>query len=432
MAEATQPKANRAMAGRPAVPQTGAQQFPDGEQATGLFTETERQSEAREKKGTYDVYDYVFSLEEQLKGLEAERQFTGAKLTAMQIEMERLHKEISEMQATPLLIGTIHEVLPDRKAIVKNSNGLEFLVSASRGTENELEPGKRVAMNQRNLLIMKVFPENKDWRVNAMEVIERPSTTFSQIGGLEKEINELNEAVILPLLSPESFEHLGIEPPNGVLLHGAPGTGKTMLAKAVANRAKATFISLSGTDLVRKYIGEGAKLVRDVFRLAQEKRPAIIFIDEIDSVGSQRFATANGDREVQRTMMQLLSEMDGFHELRDVKVIAATNRIDMLDTALLRPGRFDRVIEVPLPEKEGREKILGIHAAKMNIEENFAFAEVAGLCDGFSGADLKMVCTEAGMFALRGNRRKVSLSDFSEACRKISKKEASPEHRMFA
>ena len=205
--------------------------------------------QAQGKKTGYDVYDYVFSLEGQLRTLETEKQLTGAKLTHLQIEMERLRKEISEMQSTPLLMGTVHEIHSDG-IIVKNSNGLEFLVNAAKEIESEIAPGKRVAMNQRNLLIVKVFPENKDWRVNAMEVIEKPSITFGHIGGLEKEINELSEAVIMPLLNPESFEKLGIEAPNGVLLHGLPGTGKTMLAKAVANRANATFISLSGTLII--------------------------------------------------------------------------------------------------------------------------------------------------------------------------------------
>ncbi len=386
------------------------------------------------KKGAYDVYDYVFSLEEQLRSMETEKQLTGARLTQLQIEMERMRKEINEVRAVPLVMGTIHEILPDRTVVVKNSNGMEFLVKAAQEVDAELEAGKRVAMNQRNLLITKVLPENKDWRVNAMEVIERPKATFEQIGGLEKEINELTEAVILPILNPEGFEQLGIEPPNGVLLHGAPGTGKTLLAKAVANRANATFISLSGSDLVRKYIGEGAKLVRDVFRLAREKRPAIIFIDEIDAVGSHRFATANGDREVQRTMMQLLSEMDGFHELKGVKVIGATNRLDMLDPALLRPGRFDRMISIPIPNTEGRKKIFEIHANRMNIDKKITLDEIAGLTEGFTGAEIKSACTEAGIFALRQNKKKIELKDFNDAVQKISRQPAlpEPEHRMFA
>ena len=226
--------------------------------------------EANETKrpGTYDVYDYVFSIEEQLRSLQTEKQITSARLTQIQMELEKAKREINELKNPPLMVGTIHEIMPDGGVIVKHSNGMEFLVRPMPGLEKELESGKRVAMNQRSLVITHVFPENKDWRVSAMEVIEKPKVTFEQIGGLEKEIQELDEAVMLPLTQPESFAELGIEPPNGVLLHGPPGTGKTLLAKAVANRTNSTFISLSGAELVRKYIGEGAKLARDLFRMA--------------------------------------------------------------------------------------------------------------------------------------------------------------------
>ncbi len=387
------------------------------------------------RPGTYDVYDYVFSIEEQLRSLQTEKQLTSARLTQIQLELERTKRELNELKNPPLLVGIIHEIMPDGSVIVKHSNGMEFLVRAMPGLENSLDPGKRVAMNQRSLVITEVFPENKDWRVGAMEVIEKPKVTFEQIGGLESEITELEESVILPLTKPESFEKLGIVPPNGVLLHGPPGTGKTMLAKAVANKTQSTFISLSGAELVRKYIGEGAKLVRDLFKLAKEKKPSIIFIDEIDAVGSHRFATANGDREVQRTMMQLLAEMDGFNDVEGVKIMAATNRLDMLDHALLRPGRFDRVIEVKTPSREGRVKIFGIHSAKMAIDSAVDFTELAGLTDGFTGADIKNVCTEAGMFALRQNKVKIGLKDFNDAIQKVSKAPLDaekPNERMLA
>ncbi|HZX19543.1 MAG TPA: proteasome-activating nucleotidase [archaeon] len=388
------------------------------------------------KKTNYDVYDYVFSLEEQLKTLQTERQMNSARITQMQIDLQRAQKELAETKIPPLVVGTIGEVLDEKTAIVKNSNGMEFLVKAITNLNEKLDVGKRVAMNQRSLIITQIFPENKDWRVTAMEVIEKPTATFEEIGGLKNEIQELEEAVILPLINPEGFERLGIDPPNGVLLHGPPGTGKTLLAKAVANKTHATFISLSGSDLVRKYIGEGSKLVRDVFRLAKEKKPSIIFIDEIDAVGSQRFATANGDREVQRTLMQLLSEMDGFHEIKGVKIIGATNRVDMLDQALLRPGRFDRLIEIPLPDEESRKKIFEIHTQKMKLDSKIVLDDLAGLTDGFTGAEIKSACTEAGMFALRKKKNKISLTEFNEAVQKISKKSSDeagrPNEKMFA
>tara|TARA_Y100000310_G_scaffold345828_1_gene470710 strand:- start:2751 stop:3938 length:1188 start_codon:yes stop_codon:yes gene_type:complete len=387
------------------------------------------------KKGSYDVYDYVFSLEGQLKGLQTEKQMTTARISQLQLDLERLRKEITELKTPPLVVGTISEVLPDGSAVVKNTNGMEFLVNSMKGFEGELEAGNRVAMNQRTLVITKVLPEIKDWRVSSMEVIEKPKITFEDIGGLIEQTRELDEAVILPLLNPKGFSDLGIDPPSGVLLHGAPGTGKTLLAKAVANKTNSTFISLSGSDLVRKYIGEGSRLVKDVFKLAVEKKPSIIFIDEIDAVGSHRYATSNGDREVQRTMMQLLAEMDGFEEVEGVKIIGATNRLDMLDHALLRPGRFDRLIEVPNPDEKSREKIFEIHASKMKLDPKINLTELAVLTDGFTGADVKSVCTEAGIFALRENKKKISLKHFNEAIQKVTKKpeeDLVPRDKMFA
>lgn len=387
------------------------------------------------KQGSYDVYDYVFSLEEQLKSLNTEKQMSGTRITQLQLDLERMRKEIGELKSPPLVVGIISEIREDKSVIVKNSNGMEFLVKAMPGLEEKLEIGKRVAMNQRSLVITKIFSENKDWRVTAMEVIEKPVITFEDIGGLKKEILELEEAVILPLINPKGFEKLGIEPPNGVLLHGVPGTGKTLLAKAVANKAKSTFISLSGSDLVRKYIGEGSRLVRDVFKLAKEKKPSIIFIDEIDAVGSQRFATANGDREVQRTLMQLLTEMDGFHDVKGIKIMGATNRIDLLDHALLRPGRFDRLIEIPLPDKDSRKKIFEIHTSKMKSDSKLKIDELADLTEGLTGADIKSVCMEAGIFALRKKKNKITLKEFTEATDKITKKasEENPRNdKMFA
>ena len=375
-----------------------------------------------EKKGTYDVYDYVFSLEEQIKSLQTEKQINGARLGQLQLDLERTNKELTDMKIPPQIVGTINEVLPERKAIVKNSNGMEFLVKSAQGLDN-IEAGKRVAMNQRTLVITEVLPENKDSRVRAMEIIEKPKITFDDIGGLTKERQELEEAIILPLLKPKAFEELGIEPPTGVLLHGLPGTGKTLLAKAVANKTNSTFISLSGSDLVRKFIGEGARLVKDVFNLAKEKKPAIIFIDEIDAVGSHRFATANGDREVQRTLMQLLAEMDGFGSLEGVKIIGATNRLDMLDQALLRPGRFDRLIEIPAPNENAREKILKIHTKKMNLDKEITIPEIAIMTNEMTGADIKSVCTEAGLFALRENKKNITLKNFNEAIEKVKKTE---------
>ncbi len=267
------------------------------------------------------------------------------------------------------------------------------------------------------------------------EVEEKPDVTYSDIGGLDKQIEEIKEAVELPLLKPELFERVGIEPPKGVMLYGPPGTGKTLLAKAVARQTEATFIRVVGSEFVQKYIGEGARLVREVFQLAKEKAPSIIFIDELDAIAAKRTSSdTSGDREVQRTLMQLLSEMDGFDPRGDVKLIGATNRIDILDPAILRPGRFDRIIEVPLPTFEGRLQIFRIHTRKMNIARDVDLRELAEMTEGTSGADIKAIVTEAGMFAIRSEREIVTKEDFRMALEKVLKKESKlpePKGVMF-
>jgi proteasome regulatory subunit len=254
-----------------------------------------------------------------------------------------------------------------------------------------------------------------------MEVDASPEVTYDDIGGLGDQILEVREAVEQPLLDPEQFDAVGVEPPAGVLLHGPPGTGKTMLAKAVANETDATFIKMAGSELVQKFIGEGARLVRDLFELASEREPAVIFIDEIDAIASKRTdSKTSGDAEVQRTMMQLLSEMDGFDDRGEIRIIAATNRFDMLDRAILRPGRFDRLIEVPEPDVEGRTRILDIHTESMPLAEDVDLDALAAETEGLSGAELASLATEAGMFAIRDGRTTVEMEDFDDAYEKVS------------
>jgi proteasome regulatory subunit len=265
-----------------------------------------------------------------------------------------------------------------------------------------------------------VLPTVKDPLVLGMEVIAAPEIDYQSIGGLEEQINELKETVELPLMKPELFARVGIEPPKGVLLYGPPGTGKTLLAKAVANRTNASFIRIIGSELVQKYIGEGARMVRELFEMAKEKSPSIIFIDEIDSIGAKRLdSITSGDREVQRTLVQLLAEMDGFDPRGNVRVLAATNRPDILDPALLRPGRFDRMIKVPMPSVEAREQILKIHARKMNLASDVNFRNIATITEESSGADLSAIVMEAGMFAIRNSRDIVESSDFNAAVAKV-------------
>jgi proteasome regulatory subunit len=335
-------------------------------------------------------------------------------------EAEQLQRENEALKTSSLYVATIEE-LTDEGAIVKqHGNNQEVLTDLSPALRDEVENGDRVAVND-SFSVQQTLESETDARAQAMQVEARPDMTYSDIGGIDDQIREVREAVEMPLLDPERFDTVGIEPPTGVLLHGPPGTGKTMLAKAVANETDATFIKMAGSELVRKFIGEGARLVRDLFELASENEPAVIFIDEIDAVASERTdSKTSGDAEVQRTMMQLLNEMDGFEERGDISIIAATNRFDMLDRAILRPGRFDRLIEVPKPAAEGREKIFAIHTRGMNLADDVEFDALAEMADDFSGAEIESLTTEAGMFAVRDERTEVRMSDFEDAFAKVT------------
>jgi len=371
----------------------------------------------------------------QMRILESEKKFLESELKRMQYENDQLKKELNRLRAPPLLLGYIEDVLNDKKIVVRSSTGPSFIVNVSEHIPGDkLKAGARVALNKTTLSIIGVLPESYDPSIVAAEIVTKPDITYDDIGGLEEQIRDVKETVELPLLNPDLFKKVGIEPPKGVLLVGPPGTGKTLLAKAVAHNTNATFIRTVGSELVRKYIGEGARLVRELFDLAREKSPSILFIDEIDAIGSRRLdLSTSGDREVQRTLMQLLAEMDGFDPLGNVKIIAATNRPDILDEALVRPGRFDRIIEIPMPNEEAREKIFFIHTRKMNIS-NVDLKYLSKLTQGMSGADIKAICTESGMNAIRENRDYVILQDFIKAIEKITKSTKGttevPEH-MF-
>ncbi len=364
--------------------------------------------------------------EEQIKvrTLEAEKEILEIQSIRLENERDSLRAELARMRTPPLLIGTLIELIDDKRAIIKSSSGPQFVVQiASHIKKEELTPGVRVGLHQQSLAILEVFPKPQEAYIRAMEVIERPTVQYSDIGGLEEQIQEIRETVELPLLHPEMFEKIGIEPPKGILLHGPPGTGKTLLAKAVANATNATFIRVIGSELVRKYIGEGARTVREIFEFARQKAPSIIFIDEIDAVANRRIELGtSGDREVQRTLMQLLSELDGFSARGNVRIIAATNRIDILDPAILRPGRFDRIVEIPLPTLEGRLEILKIHSRRMKLSPEVDLESLATITEGASGADLRAICIEAGMFALRDQRTQIEHRDFLRAIDKVLKR----------
>ena len=363
----------------------------------------------------------IDELTEKLRSLEGEHLKSSVSNRQLEGKIKELKGEINSFKKTPLVLATVTEVFDETKIGIQGAVGHEFLVTCPGSINRDLlEPGARVALNQNNLTVVNVFPAKKDKNVAAMEIDEKPETTYADIGGLDSQITEVKETVELPIKNPEIFKEIGIDPPKGILLYGPPGTGKTLLAKAVANETHATFIKIVASEFVNKYLGEGSRIVRDVFELAKEKSPAIIFIDEIDAIGTERVASSEGaDREVQRTLMQLLAELDGFDSRGDVGIIGATNRPDILDEALLRPGRFDRTIEVPNPVKESRARILEIHTSKMKIDENIDLDMISELTEGLSGADLKAVCTEAGMFAIRSERKQVIAKDFLDAIDKI-------------
>jgi proteasome regulatory subunit len=348
-------------------------------------------------------------LERRLRALETEKQILQAERSRLEKETQTLRTELEKLRQSPLITATIIEMLEDGRAIVKSSTGPNFVVHvASSIQKDKLEPGALVALNQRSFAITQELPASRDPMIRAMEIEEKPDASYQDIGGLREQLREVRETVEIPLTDPMLFDAIGIEPPNGVLLTGPPGTGKTLVARAVAQQTHATFIRVIGSELVQKFIGEGARLVREVFTLASEKAPAIIFIDELDAVGSHRLDIAtSGDREVQRTLMQLLSELDGFSKRGKVAIIGATNRPDILDPALLRPGRFDRIIEFKIPDAESQTEIFKIHTRAMKLHDDVKF-EFLVENKKLTGADIKAICTEAGMFAIREAIEKAS------------------------
>ncbi|KAJ9464253.1 26S protease regulatory subunit 4-like protein [Diplonema papillatum] len=319
---------------------------------------------------------------------------------------------VEELRGMPLQVGELEEMIDDNHAIVTQTG--DYYVPVLSFVDKELlQPGCSVLLTNRNHVVVGILSNNADPLVNVMKVEKAPLESYADIGGLEKQIQEIKEAVEFPLTHPELYEAIGIKPPKGVILYGEPGTGKTLLAKAVANQTSATFLRVVGSEFIQKYLGEGPKLVREVFRVAEECAPSIVFIDEIDAIGTKRYdATSSGEKEIQRTMLELLTQLDGFESHSEVKVIMATNRIDSLDPALIRPGRIDRKIEFPLPDEKTKRMIFEIHAGRMSLAEDVKLEEFIHSKDDMSGADIKAMCTEAGLIALRDRRMKVCQGDF--------------------
>ncbi|KAK7259758.1 hypothetical protein RIF29_25371 [Crotalaria pallida] len=341
-------------------------------------------------------------------------------------KVRMLREELQLLQEPGSYVGEVVKVMGKNKVLVKVHPEGKYVVDIDKSIDiTKITPSTRVALRNDSYVLHLVLPSKVDPLVNLMKVEKVPDSTYDMIGGLDQQIKEIKEVIELPIKHPELFESLGIAQPKGVLLYGPPGTGKTLLARAVAHHTDCTFIRVSGSELVQKYIGEGSRMVRELFVMAREHAPSIIFMDEIDSIGSARMesGSGNGDSEVQRTMLELLNQLDGFEASNKIKVLMATNRIDILDQALLRPGRIDRKIEFPNPNEESRLDILKIHSRRMNLMRGIDLKKIAEKMNGASGAELKAVCTEAGMFALRERRVHVTQEDFEMAVAKVMKKE---------
>nr|CEL66818.1 TPA: 26S proteasome regulatory subunit S4 like AAA ATpase, related [Neospora caninum Liverpool] len=350
--------------------------------------------------------------------LEAQRNELNAKVRELRDELQVLLEPGS-------YVGEVVKVMGRNKVLVKVNPEGKYVVDVAKNIDlSQCTVNTRVALLNDSYRLHKILPTKIDPLVSLMKVEKVPESTYEMVGGLEQQVKEVKEVIELPIKHPELFESLGISQPKGVLLYGPPGTGKTLLARAVAHHTDCTFIRVSGGELVQKYIGEGSRMVRELFVMAREHAPSIIFMDEIDSIGSQRTEGEHGDSEVQRTMMELLNQLDGFESTQNIKVIMCTNRIDILDDALLRPGRIDRKIEFPNPNVDARTEILKIHSRKMNLMRGIDMRKIAQEMNGSSGAEVKAVCTEAGMFALRERRMFVTQEDFEMAVAKVMKKDA--------
>ncbi|KAL3926275.1 MAG: hypothetical protein SGPRY_003374 [Prymnesium sp.] len=367
-------------------------------------------------KAPVDLYSKMKTLQRQLEFLEIQEDYIKDEMQNLKRELVRAKEEVKRIQSVPLVIGQFLEIIDNNHGIVSSTTGSNYYVRILSTINRELlKPGASMALHRHSNAVVDVLPPEADSSIAMLGANEKPDVSYNDIGGMDIQKQEIREAVELPLTHHDLYQQIGIDPPRGVLLYGPPGTGKTMLAKAVAHHTTAAFIRVVGSEFVQKYLGEGPRMVRDVFRLARENAPAIIFIDEVDAIATKRFDAQTGaDREVQRILMELLTQMDGFDQSVNVKVIMCTNRADTLDPALLRPGRLDRKIEFPQPGRREKRLIFQVLTAKMNLSEEVDLEDYVSRPEKISGAEIACIVQEAGMQAVRNNRYVVLPKDFEK------------------
>lgn len=382
---------------------------------------TSRKNANKDEK---DLYMRMKELESELEILNIQEEYLKDEQRHLKSEYIRSKEEIKRIQSVYLGVGNFVEMIDENYGVVGSTSGSQYLVRVlSTLNREDLKPNARVALHRSSHSVVDILPPDTDAAVQMMKMTEKPDVSYTDVGGLDIQKQEIREAIELPLTNPELYSQIGIDPPRGVLLYGPPGTGKTMLAKAVANQTSAAFIRMVGSEFVQKYLGEGPRMVRDVFRMAKENAPSIVFIDEIDSIATKRFdANTGADREVQRILIELLQQMDGFDQTVNVKVIMATNRADTLDPALLRPGRLDRKIEFPLPDRRQKRLVFQTLTSKMNLSEEVDLEDFVSRPEKISAADIQSICQEAGMQAVRKNRYVILPKDFEKAYKKVVKK----------
>ncbi|KAF9763159.1 26S proteasome regulatory subunit 6B like protein [Nosema granulosis] len=368
--------------------------------------------------------------EKEYRLLKIREEYVKKEIETLKREEKHAKEEINRVKSVPLIMGQFLEPIDNRTAIVGSTAGSNYVVKILSTVDRELlKPNTTVALHRHSSAIVDVLPPEADSTIPILADTEKPNVTYADVGGLDIQKQEIRETVELPLLHKELYNQIGIEPPRGVLLYGPPGTGKTMLVKAVAHHTDATFISVNGSEFVQKYLGEGPRMVRDVFRMAREREPAIIFIDEADSIATKRFdASTSADREVQRVLLELLNQMDGFDQGCNVRVIMATNRADTIDPALVRPGRLDRKIEFPLPDRRQKRLVFSAITSKMSLANDVDIEALVNRPDRISCADINSICQEAGTLAVRNSRYVINQKDFEEAYAKVvERQDTKPE-----